>query len=115
MKDSTRFRGPIYEWKLMESDDSGSKVLLVAIAYKGEHRLTFTEAQNIIKVLIFFLCVTISGLNWSCFAGFNLFLILIIIYLLCFKLFIPFMLFCVIIRQVAVVSERPRNVRRTRK
>ena len=44
MKDSTRFRGPIYEWKLMESDDSGSKVLLVAIAYKGEHRLTFTEA-----------------------------------------------------------------------
>ena len=68
MLDKTELLGPSYIWKILEEDLDGCKVLLIAAAYKGAHRVTFKEAQTIIQVNFFSTCDVLF-----CKSSFNLF------------------------------------------
>ena len=51
----TEVFGSIYIVKIKQFDDPASRDLMWAFGYKGQHRVTFGDLQNIIKVNFYLL------------------------------------------------------------
>ena len=59
MDDNFEFYGKIYLTKIKTHDDPSATDLLVALAFQGPDKITFSDFSNIVKVVLVFYSIII--------------------------------------------------------